>query len=98
MTDKINLNTNEILKKEFKKSLKGYDRIQVDQFLDLIIEDYDTFHLKIKNLEAEIQSLKERNGQKEEQPKGTSINYDVLKRLSNLEKAVFGQKESRFDK
>ena len=39
----IKLTADYILEKEFKKSMKGYNVDEVDQFLDIIREDYDAF-------------------------------------------------------
>ena len=50
----------DIQHKTFKKALQGYDRTEVDQFLDEIIETLeDNAHQRVA-LEAEIADLKER--------------------------------------
>jgi cell division initiation protein len=50
----------DIQHKSFKKALQGYDRAEVDQFLDEIIETLeDTAHQRAAH-EAEISDLKER--------------------------------------
>ena len=85
-----------ILEKEFKTGLRGYNQDDVDQFLDEIIQDYGIFKQTIENLQIENKRLRE---QLEEAPRrqaaapisGTT-NFDILKRLSNLEKHVFGAK------
>lgn len=85
-----------ILEKEFKTGLRGYNQDDVDQFLDDVIHDYGTFMQTIESLKTENKRLKE---ELEEAPKrqvtapvsGTT-NFDILKRLSNLEKHVFGSK------
>jgi DivIVA domain-containing protein len=93
LSDKIRLTAKEILEKDFKASLRGYNHDQVDQFLDLVIKDYETFHQEYEKLEQENLRLKK---QFEEQQRKTTpagnMNYDILKRLSNLEKHVFGSK------
>lgn len=92
----IKLNSKIILEKEFKKSMKGYNIEQVDQFLDEIMEDYDTFEKIIEELRAENKQLKEQlenNSRKQQTPNHLgNTNFDILKRLSNLEKHVFGSK------
>lgn len=92
----IKLNSKIILEKEFKKSVKGYNIEQVDQFLDEIMEDYDAFEKIIEELRAENKQLKEQlaNSTKKQQVPNQigSTNFDILKRLSNLEKHVFGSK------
>jgi cell division initiation protein len=50
----------DIQHKSFKKALQGYDRAEVDQFLDEIIETLEDDAQHIAALEAEIHDLKER--------------------------------------
>ncbi|MFF5995494.1 cell division regulator GpsB [Lysinibacillus sp. KU-BSD001] len=92
----IKLTSKDILEKEFKKSVKGYNIDQVDQFLDQIMEDYDNFEQVINELKAENERLKgELSGSVRKpapQPTTSNMNYDILKRVANLEKAVFGDK------
>ncbi len=104
----INLTPEDILNKEFRIDTRGYRLKEVDQFLDEIIADYQTFNKIILDLQKEkedqteiILALKQeirdlkttveisKSANKEE---GIS-NLDILKRLSNLEKAVFGKDE-----
>ena len=92
----LKLKASDILEKEFKTGIRGYNQEEVDMFLDDIIQDYETFQKRISQLEQENKQLKE---EIEEMPKRTSpapqagaTNFDILKRLSNLEKHVFGAK------
>jgi cell division initiation protein len=50
----------DIQHKTFKKALQGYDRSEVDQFLDEIIETLEDEATKNAALEAEISDLRER--------------------------------------
>ena len=50
----------DIQHKTFKKALQGYDRTEVDQFLDEIIETLEDDMQRHAALEAEISDLKER--------------------------------------
>ncbi|TCT25532.1 DivIVA domain-containing protein [Melghiribacillus thermohalophilus] len=92
--EKTQLNTKEILDKDFKVSIRGYNQEEVDEFLDIIIQDYETFQQEIERLKNENERLRKQMNQ----PKSNSsqsagqVNYDILKRLSNLEKAVFGKR------
>ena len=105
----INLTPEKILYKEFKIDTRGYRLKEVDQFIDEIIADYQAFDRIIKdlqrekdeqtetilNLKQEIRDLKttleiSKGMQKEE---GNYNSLDVLKRLSNLEKTVYGKDE-----
>ncbi len=92
----IKLNSKIILEKEFKKAMKGYSVDQVDQFLDQIMEDYDAFEKILTELRAENTRLKEELQNTVRKPQPTqplgNTNFDILKRLSNLEKHVFGSK------
>nr|WP_106778782.1 cell division regulator GpsB [Lysinibacillus timonensis] len=92
----IKLNSKIILEKEFKKAMKGYSVDQVDQFLDQIMEDYDAFEKTVNELRAENKRLKEELQSVSRKPQTTqstgNTNFDILKRLSNLEKHVFGSK------
>lgn len=91
---KIQLTTTDIVEKEFKRSMRGYNEEEVDEFLDLIIRDYETYIQEINKLRQENERLKRSldNSTARTQSIPQQANYDVLKRLSNLEKAVFGSK------
>lgn len=100
MENKVSqLTSQDILDKEFKTGLRGYQPEEVDKFLDEIIKDYQSFLQEIERLNTENQRLRqELSSQKTEQrrPLATQgqTNYDILKRLSNLEKHVFGSRLS----
>jgi len=97
LSDKIKLTAKDILEKEFKSGVRGYKPEDVDKFLDLIIKDYETFHQEIEELQHENMRLKkqvEEASRRQPTPTTTAgtTNFDILKRLSNLEKHVFGSK------
>ncbi|HLI97481.1 MAG TPA: DivIVA domain-containing protein [Candidatus Baltobacteraceae bacterium] len=50
----------DIQHKSFKKALQGYDRVEVDQFLDELIETLEDDAQHVAALEAEVADLKER--------------------------------------
>lgn len=95
LADKLKLTAKEILEKEFQTGIRGYKPEEVDKFLDLIIKDYETMHQTIDELQQENIRLKkqveEQSRRQPVQQVGTT-NFDILKRLSNLEKHVFGSK------
>ncbi|MFT4414166.1 cell division regulator GpsB [Fredinandcohnia humi] len=96
LSDKIKLSAKDILEKEFKTGMKGYKQEEVDKFLDVIIKDYEVFYQEIEELQQENLRLKRQvedsyKKQPTQAPTGTT-NFDILKRLSNLEKHVFGSK------
>ena len=51
--DEFNLTSDMILEKNFKIDTRGYRLKEVDQFLDLIIADYEHFYTIIRGLEKE---------------------------------------------
>lgn len=106
--NKLNLTPTDILEKEFKIDTRGYRLKEVDSFLDLIISDYNTFIEVIKDQEKEKndlteevlrlkQELRDANVNieiaKASTPSTGTTNVDILKRLSNLEKIIFGKEE-----
>ncbi|MFO1444660.1 cell division regulator GpsB [Bacillus sp. Bva_UNVM-123] len=99
LSDKVKLTAKDILEKEFKTAMRGYKPEEVDKFLDWIIKDYETFHQEIEDLQQENMRLKKQLEEASRRPApapaaqtaGTT-NFDILKRLSNLEKHVFGNK------
>ena len=95
LSDKVKLTAKDILEKEFKTAMRGYKQEDVDKFLDYIIKDYETFHQEIEELQQENMRLRKQLEEASKRPAtqtaGTT-NFDILKRLSNLEKHVFGSK------
>ncbi|RST73629.1 cell division regulator GpsB [Siminovitchia acidinfaciens] len=95
LAEKMKLTAKEILEKEFKPGFRGYKQEEVDKFLDLIIKDYESMHSIIDEMQQENMRLKKQledsSRRQHVQPAGTT-NFDILKRLSNLEKHVFGSK------
>jgi DivIVA domain-containing protein len=94
LSDRIKLTVKDILEKEFKISMRGYNQDEVDKFLDLIIKDYEAFHQQIEELQQENMRLKRQleEAQKRQSAQAGTTNFDILQRLSNLEKHVFGSK------
>ena len=105
--EKFYLTTQDILDKEFKIDARGYRPQEVDKFLDMVIRDYTEFMNIIKKLEKENRNLtSDINKLKSEYRKlrdnietasegsnGTSSNLDLLRRLSKLEKIVYGNND-----
>lgn len=99
--NRVQLSEAEILEKDFKKSMRGYNEEDVDEFLDIIIKDYEAFAQEIDRLKQENERFRksvEQPKARKQQAAPTQVNYDVLKRLSNLEKEVFGQKNNDLTK
>ncbi|MBM7598397.1 DivIVA domain-containing protein [Virgibacillus halotolerans] len=93
---RVQLSGKDILEKDFKTTMRGYNQEEVDEFLDVVIQDYDVFKQEMERLQLENDRLKksttEQTTRTRAPQQNTQVNYDVLKRLSNLEKAVFGKK------
>ncbi len=53
----IKLSSQDILKKQFRSKVKGYDPDEVDSYLDQIISDYETFQQIIEDLYGQIGKL-----------------------------------------
>ncbi len=110
--NKITFTPHDIYVKEFKIDTRGYRLKEVDQFLDIVIEDYENFLNIINGLEkeksdllAEIMNLKQelRNSQmsmeiaKSNENNDVS-NIDIIKRLSQLEKVVYDNLKNNDEK
>ena len=54
MAETKTLTAKEILDKKFTKDVKGYDALEVDDFLDRVIKDYQTFQNEIARRDAAI--------------------------------------------
>ena len=107
--ERILLTSKDILEKEFKIDTRGYRPQEVDKFLDAIIRDYDEFFEIIKEIESDKKELIEDNIRlkqeiralrtkldvlREDSESDTSVgNADLLRRLSNLEKVIYGKEE-----
>lgn len=100
--DKLYLTPEEILEKEFKIDARGYRMQEVDKFLDMVIRDYTEFLRAIKKLEKDNLDLIEDNKKLQLEYRklkdamsvrgdDSASNVDVLRRLSNLEKIVYGR-------
>ncbi len=100
------LTSQDILEKDFKIDTRGYRPQEVDKFLDLIIKDYEEMHSMIRDLEREKKQLIEDNINlkqevrnlktklevlSENEGSGNSSNADVLRRISKLEKIIYGK-------
>ncbi len=107
--DKFYLTPKDILEKEFKIDARGFRPQEVDKFLDLVIHDYTEYNSIIKRLEQNIRDLTEDNSKLKQEIRSLHneldtkefaesntkalTNVDLLKRISQLEKVVFGKEE-----
>ena len=101
--ERIALTPKDILEKEFKIDTRGYRPQEVDQFLDLVIKDYVDFEATTKRLVTEIKALESDNAKLKAEIRNLKAsldiansnkgvtNVDLLKRISDLEKVVYGE-------
>ena len=109
--NRISLTPQDILNKEFKIDVRGFNLKEVDQFLDVIIGDYEEFYKIIKEDEKEKEELQDEIMRLKQEIRNlkTNIeiaksgsterrevtNLDVMRRLSQLEKIVYGKEEEQ---
>ena len=105
--DRLYLTVDDILEKQFNIDTRGYRPQEVDKYLDMVIRDYTEFNNIIKTLEKDIKDLTDDNmklkqeirrlqgeiSASEDMPTRTINNVDLLKRISQLEKVVYGKEE-----
>ncbi len=110
--NKVTLTPQDILEKEFKIDTRGYRLKEVDQYLDIIINDYEELFKiirekdqekeellqEIMSLKQEIRNLKmsieiAKSGDNSDDSSNSGTNLDVMRRLSQLEKIVYGKEE-----
>ena len=103
--EKLNLSPEEILNKEFKPDFKGYSAGEVDEFLDLVLDDYQKAEENIQelldliaSLKEEIKELNAKNIELEGKQKAFDLSnttsyssVDILKRISRLEEEVYNR-------
>ena len=102
MTAQYQLNAKAILDKQFNVDLKGYAPREVDELLDKVSADYETYDETIRELgeslqsyEHQVEQLKAKiaeleakvGAEGETMPPQSQV--DILKRLSRLEYEVF---------
>ena len=104
--DKIALTMQNILEKEFKVDARGYRMQEVDQFLDIIIRDYNEYNNIIKELIGVNKSLESDNAVLKQEIRDLRstidtlksgekeiTNVDLLRRISQLEKIILGKEQ-----
>ena len=107
--DKIYLTPQEILEHDFKIDARGYRPQEVDKYLDMVIRDYTEYNNIIKDLENQIKDLTNDNftlkgeirrlkteiesAENENVNQRSVTNIDLLRRISQLEKIVYGKND-----
>ena len=104
--DKIALTMQSILEKEFKIDARGYRMQEVDQFLDIIIRDYNEYNNIINGLINEKKIIASENADLKQEIRDLKstidtlksgekeiTNVDLLRRISQLEKIILGKEQ-----
>lgn len=102
--DRITLSGQEILEKEFKIDARGYNLQEVDKFLDIVIKDYNEYNSIIREIASVNNKLSTENEELKEELRNLKsnmealkysekevTNVDLLRRVSQLEKIIFGK-------
>ena len=106
LQERLLLTPKDILEKEFKIDTRGYRPQEVDKFLDDVISDYNEMISIIKQLEREKKDIIDENIRLKQEVRNARTkldvlrdsalnevsNADLLRRLSSLEKIVYGDK------
>ncbi len=105
LLEEISLSPQDILEKEFKIDTRGYRPQEVDKYLDTIIGDYTKFVSLLKKFSDENKELLEENLNLKKELRNTQdkldllktsdkevTNVDLLRRISQLEKVIYGDK------
>ena len=106
--NRILLTPKDILEKEFKIDTRGYRPQEVDKFLDDVISDYEEMFSIIKELEKEKKDLIDDNIRLKQEVRNARTkldvlreasnsevsNADLLRRISNLEKIIYGDRDN----
>ena len=103
----IHFTAKDIYDQDFNREVRGFSKVEVNEFLDDVIKDYETYAALVKELREENARLREELAKKaqtvsqaspiasaptQEFPQvTTATNFDILKRLNRLEKEVFGK-------
>ena len=78
------LTTKEILNKKFTKDVKGYDALEVDDFLDHIIKDYQVFQAEIARRDAALLEMQKQALARQAQNTSSEL-AEAKKRIHDLE-------------
>ncbi len=104
--ERIMLSPKDILEKEFKIDTRGYRPQEVDKFLDAVISDYEEMFSMMREYERDKKDLIDENMRLKQEIRSLRTklevvrdsgpnevnNADLLRRLSNLEKIIYGEK------
>ena len=81
--NRLNLTPDDILEKEFKIDTRGYRLKEVDQFLDLIIQDYQTLIDIIKGQEKDKDELSDEILKLKQELRDANVNVEIARANNN---------------
>ena len=101
----LKLDAKKILENEFHVDFKGYRAIEVDEFLDVVISDYQKFdeiinglnskinQLELQNssLKAQVMDLENRQALQNVGNEENITQVDIIKRLVKLENEAYSR-------
>lgn len=76
--DKLELTREKILNKQFSKNVKGYDPLEVDEFLDVVIQDYGSFKSFMEESKRYTQTLEMENSRLKEKARNLELENSKL--------------------
>lgn len=99
---KLNLTPEEIYNKQFQVDFKGYSLVEVDTYLDLILQDYQLMEENVQELldlvaklQDQVKELQKKNVELEGKTRVIDLSkttqyssVDILKRISRLEEQI----------
>lgn len=85
MTIKLLLDSNKIYHKVFEGTKPGYDALQVDSFLDIVIKDYETMETYVRESNQELDELNNKVKMLNEQlTKVEAENVNLKKKMGDI--------------
>lgn len=85
MSLKLSLDSNKIYHKEFEGTKPGYDALQVDSFLDIVIKDYETMESYVAETDDNLHALNAKiKLLNEELSKAESENVSLKTKLNGI--------------
>jgi len=105
MEKEFQLDIDKILNQEFSVDFKGYSPQEVDQFLDMVIQDFQTYDSVIEELEERLRTALKNNANLKnsitelegkvssfKNMDGNINQIDLIRRIARLEEIVFRKK------
>lgn len=101
--EKLHLTAEKIYDKQFNVDFKGYSPIEVDEFLDLIMKDYEMFEQVVSSLQEQVvhyeqlisdlssnnQTLQGKLSAAQNKMSEEGSFVDLIRRVARLEETVF---------